>query len=125
MIYRVSGGGIRGATCLWMIAQLCSVGISGLARATELDHYVGTPDNHHSWKKLQKNEVDAFSCSHLEMTSQQWREHVWAHDLQIVRPQRVRNEDVAFLFITGDGDGNANLPMLRVLAERAGAIAAV
>jgi PhoPQ-activated pathogenicity-related protein len=59
------------------------------------------------------------------MTSQQWREHTWTHRMQIVRPDTVRNPDVAFLFVTGDGDGRSSLPMLRLVAERAGAIAAV
>jgi PhoPQ-activated pathogenicity-related protein len=42
-----------------------------------------------------------------------------------VQPANVRNKDIAFVFITGDGDGASSLPMLRILAERAGALAAV
>jgi len=92
--------------------------------AGALESYVGAADNTYSWR-ISGQETNDFTVAHLEMNSQTWRSHLWTHHLQVVRPARVRNSDIAFLFVTGDGDGKGNLPMLRLLAERAGAVAAV
>jgi len=43
----------------------------------------------------------------------------------VVRPVEVRNPGIGFLFVTGDGDGEKTVEMLKTLAERAGAVAAV
>src|SRR5882762_1049446 len=108
-----------------IVLFLFTIGFTGFACAGALENYVASPDTNYTWKQIDQNTGDGFSITHLEMTSQKWREHVWTHHLQIVRPRTVGNEDIAFLFITGDGDGRSSLPMLRILAERAGAIAAV
>jgi PhoPQ-activated pathogenicity-related protein len=63
--------------------------------------------------------------THLALTSQKWRDDVWTHTLHVVRPDKVRNADIAFLFITGDGSGTRTPGLLQTLAARAGAIAAV
>ena len=42
-----------------------------------------------------------------------------------MRPARVTHPDTAFLFITGDGTGGRDIPMLQIIAERAGVVAAV
>ena len=89
-----------------------------------LEDYLAGPDTNHVWKQVDQTKADGFTITQLEMTSQKWREHIWTHHLQIVRPNTVRNGHIAFLFITGDGDGRSSLPMLRILAERAGALAA-
>src|SRR5262249_16346114 len=60
-----------------------------------------------------------------EMISQHWREHTWSHHVQIVKPDKVRNPRLAFLFVTGDGEGRSSLAMLQLIAERAGVLAAV
>ncbi len=90
-----------------------------------LENYVTTADTNFAWKKSGQQQADGFAVTQLELTSQKWREHVWTHHVQIVRPERVRNTDIVFLFVTGDGDGKSSLPMLKILAERAGAVAAV
>lgn len=96
-----------------------------MARAGALENYVGKPDNAFAWKQLDQKEQAGFTVTHLELISQQWREGPWRHHMQVVRPEKVRNPGIAFLFITGDGDGQKNLGLLKTLAERAGAIAAV
>src|SRR6185295_7859277 len=90
-----------------------------------LERYVKGPDSSYSWKVVEKKQTDGLTTVHLEMQSQTWREHPWTHHMRIVRPAVLRNPDIAFLFITGDGDGGGNLSMLKILAERAGAVAAV
>jgi PhoPQ-activated pathogenicity-related protein len=99
--------------------------ISARAAQTPLDDYVRKPDSAFSWKIAKRASAEDFTVTHLQLVSQTWREHEWTHDLQVVRPSQPRHPDLAFLFITGDGNGIKNIPMLKVLAERAGAIAAV
>jgi PhoPQ-activated pathogenicity-related protein len=96
-----------------------------LARGGALEDYVGQPDTHYSWKKADERKTNGFTIAHLEMVSQQWREHAWTHHLQLVVPEKVRNPDIAFVFVTGDGEGKSSIEMLKLLAQRAGAIAAV
>ena len=62
---------------------------------------------------------------HVQLTSQTWHGNLWVHDLQIVRPAEVRNPHSVFLLISGDGDGLSSLSLLRLMAERAGTMAAV
>lgn len=112
----------------WRLATLAFgwalIGIHTIA-AGPLEKYLAAADTHHEWKVVNSKKAEGFTTTQLEMTSQQWREHVWTHHMQIVRPDTVRSPDFAFLFVTGDGDGRSSLPMLRTVAERAGAIAAV
>ena len=96
-----------------------------LVHAGALEDYVKKPDPNYTWKQLAQKEEGGFGITHLELTSQQWREGNWLHHMQIVRPEKVRHPEIAFLFITGDGDGQKNLGLLKILSERAGALAAV
>lgn len=87
--------------------------------------YVQSPDASLKWKQTgQKRSGDA-TVFHLEFVSQTWRGHVWSHHLQVVRPSAVRHSGIAFLYVTGDGEGDGDIPMLKAVAERAGALAAV
>lgn len=98
---------------------------AGTARAGALEDYVRQPDGAFNWKETQQKSSAAGTVTHLELVSQHWRGQFWSHHFQVVRPATLRNSDVAFLFITGDGDGGNYLGMLQTLAERAGAVAAV
>lgn len=102
--------------------------VSGLAfnaHAGALETYVQAPDSTYAWKKRAEFETNGLKVVQLELTSQKWRDSVWTHNLQIVRPAKVRNADIAYLFVTGDGSGSRFLSMLQTLAERGGALAAV
>jgi PhoPQ-activated pathogenicity-related protein len=61
----------------------------------------------------------------LELVSQHWRNQFWSHYLLVVQPNEMRNPGIGFFLITGDGDGEKDIDMLKTLAERAGAVAAV
>jgi PhoPQ-activated pathogenicity-related protein len=98
---------------------------SPTARAADaLLDYVRKPDVSFAWKQVERRDVDGFTATKLEMTSQTWRGHVWQHQVLVVRPPQVRNADIAFLFITGDGDVSKLFNLMKTLAERAGAVAA-
>ena len=96
-----------------------------LARGGALENYVKQKDDAFAWKQVDQIKTNGFTVAHLELTSQKWRESVWTHNLRIVRPDKVRNPDIAFVFITGDGSGTRYLSLLQTVAERGGAIAAV
>jgi PhoPQ-activated pathogenicity-related protein len=99
--------------------------LSNDAHAGALEHYVAQPDSSYAWKQTQQRRTNGFTVTQLELTSQTWRGHVWQHTLQVVRPDKIRNPGIAFLYITGDGRGSSSLGILTALAERAGALAAV
>jgi PhoPQ-activated pathogenicity-related protein len=96
------------------------------ASATDaLSNYVYSADKHFAWKRLTRTNTDAVIINHLQLVSQKWRDSVWDHHVQIVRPAKVRHPEFAFLFVTGSGNGTRQLPYLKLVAERAGCLAAV
>ncbi len=115
---------VHRCVALWLLALHCLVAASA-AHAGALGNYVSAADTNYTWSTRERKGIDGFGVAHLELTSQSWRGHLWTHHLQVVRPDKVRNPHIALLFITGDGNGLSSLPLLKILAERAGAIAAV
>src|SRR6266480_83539 len=98
----------------------CAAAVAGA-----LEEYVDKPDLHYNWKRTEQKREGWGTATRLEMVSQHWRDQFWSHHLIVVRPNEVRNPGSGFLFITGDGDGEKRIEMLKTLAERAGAVAAV
>lgn len=94
-------------------------------RSGPLEDYVARPDPHFNWKETEQKSADGATATHLQMVSQHWRGQFWSHHLQVVRPREVRNPGIALLFVTGDGDGARDLKMFQLVADRAGAIAAI
>jgi PhoPQ-activated pathogenicity-related protein len=90
-----------------------------------LERYVGRPDHHYNWKQTETRKEKWGVLTRIELVSQHWRDQFWSHHLVIVRPHEVRHADIAFVFVTGDGDGRDQLEILKTLAERSGALAAV
>lgn len=90
-----------------------------------LRDYVRAPDASFAWKPVESREVEGVRAARLQLTSQTWRGHDWTHDLLLVHPPEIRNGDIAFLFVTGDGNVEKQFTLLRTLAVRAGAIAAI
>ncbi|HXG49195.1 MAG TPA: PhoPQ-activated protein PqaA family protein [Methylomirabilota bacterium] len=97
----------------------------GRAWAGPLEDYVARPDSVFAWTAGESWPTNGATVQRIDLTSQQWREHRWQHTLTVVRPARVRNPGLGFLFITGDGRGSRELGILATVAERAGIIAAV
>jgi PhoPQ-activated pathogenicity-related protein len=94
------------------------------APADALADYVGHPDASFAWKKLEQRQVEGCLATRLECTSQRWRGHLWTHQLLVVRPPEVRNPEIAYLEIGGDGEVDRAFSTLRNIATRAGVIAA-
>jgi PhoPQ-activated pathogenicity-related protein len=112
----------RGTVTLLIVglafAARCSSGADALA------DYISRSDDSFAWKKTGQRETNSLNVVRLECTSQTWRGNVWRHQLLLARPATLRNPDMAFLFITGDGDVEHQLGLLRTLAESAGAVTA-
>jgi len=100
-------------------------GAASLLQAGPLEDYVQRPDPTSGWKMLARTNRNGLTILHLQLTSQTWHSNLWVHHLQIVRPAQVRQPQSAFLLISGDGDGRSSLELLRLMAERAGTMAAV
>lgn len=93
--------------------------------AGPLETYVSQPDTEYAWQQVKQAQTGSFTTTHLELVSQGWREHVWRHNVKVVRPAQVRNPKTALLYIAGDGDGTGQIDRLKLLGKRAGAMAAV
>lgn len=86
--------------------------------------FVQAKDASFSWKIAEARPEGEWGVTRVELQSQTWRGHPWRHDLLMVRPAAVRNPDIAFLLIGGDGDVRSRRALLELLAKRAGAVAA-
>src|SRR5689334_1510838 len=85
---------------------------ASLSAADALERYVQAPDASYNWKvEYRKNEGE-HSATHLKLTSQTWRTNVWTHDVHVIRPAKMRHPEIAFLFITGSGNGTRYAEML-------------
>jgi len=79
---------------------------------TALPSYLDNGDKTDSWQILETNTIESESVTahDLILTSQQWREFIWKHQLTILVPEQVDHEG-SLLFITGGSikDGEPNL----------------
>jgi PhoPQ-activated pathogenicity-related protein len=98
---------------------------SAAAPTNAFVEYVGCADNAFSWKKTASRRFEGFSAVRLECVSQTWRGGDWRHQILLVRPPEVRHPDIAFLFISGDGNVDAETGFLQAMAARGGAVAAI
>lgn len=78
---------------------------------TALQHYLTNGDQLYSWEKRESYDIsgEPVTAYDLVLTSQQWREFAWKHQLTILVPEKV-SHDGALLFITGGSvkDGEPN-----------------
>ncbi len=115
---RFSGFSLLLLLLLWLVR--------GSALAGVLEDYVNRPDTNYTWKLVGQQGTNGETvAAQIKLTSQKWRDGLWNHDIRIIRPAVVRNPDIAFIYVTGSGNGLREEIILRVIAERAGAIAAV
>lgn len=69
---------------------------------TALQRYLDNGDKTFSWKIIEtyKDKGSSVTAYDLALTSQQWREHIWKHQLTVLVPDELIH-DGALLFITG------------------------
>src|SRR5258705_833790 len=90
-----------------------------------LSNYVYAADQHFAWRQTSQVKTQGFTITRLELTSKKWRDGLWNHHMRIVRQAEVRHPEMAFVYVTGSGSGRRQLPQLKMIAERAGCMAAV
>jgi PhoPQ-activated pathogenicity-related protein len=104
---------------------LASLPFAVQAEKNALIKYVRQPDTAFAWN-VTKTKTNRDSVVHrITLTSQGWRGTNWTHDMVVVRPAKVRNPDIAFLYVTGSADPAAQLEVLQRLAKQAGAVTAL
>lgn len=73
---------------------------SEITPATALQHYLHNGDQTFKWEVRDTYDINDVKVYALLLTSQQWREHVWTHQLTILVPKENKY-DGALLFVTG------------------------
>jgi PhoPQ-activated pathogenicity-related protein len=115
--------------CAILITFFCSVQVLGqqaVSPETALDAYLNNGDKTYKWELKGTSELNGVKAYDLLLTSQQWHEYVWTHQLTILVPKE-NNHDGALLFITGGSNrkGQPNWAKEKDdLAQAIGAIAA-
>src|SRR5689334_6957818 len=113
----------RASKNLFAVVLFCSA-LCAVRAADPLETYVAAPDKTYQWEIKSSEHTNGFTIAALKMTSQTWRTSAWTHTVQIVRPDKMRHPEIAFLFVTGDGANTVYMGMLAKLASEAGATAA-
>jgi len=99
--------------------------VSPITFGNPLENYISSAESTYRWNPIHSSNEAWGSINRYELISQNWRGHSWKHYLVMVRPKVIRNPDIAFLKIAGDGNGEKQIENLKFLAERGGAVAAV
>lgn len=81
---------------------------SALTPETALQGYLNNGDKTYRWEVKETYQVGEAKAYSLLLTSQQWHEYVWTHQLTILVPTE-NSHDAALLFITG-GSNKKGLP---------------
>ena len=80
----------------------------GVTPETALAAYLDNGDDTYQWELKESYSVGNVKAYSLLLTSQQWHEYVWTHQLTILVPEENKY-DGALLFITG-GSNKKGLP---------------
>lgn len=97
--------------CIFAIALLSFLSSNAqdsLTPETALEGYLNNGDNMYRWELKESYKIGTVNAYSLLLTSQQWHEYVWTHQLTILVPAENKY-DGALLFITG-GSNRKGLP---------------
>jgi len=73
---------------------------------TALLNYLNNGDSTYKWEVIESYPVEGAATAYdLKLTSQNWRDHIWTHQLTILVPEGL-NQKEAMLFITGGSNKN-------------------
>jgi len=82
------------------IFSFCTEKPEPVTAKTALQSYLQNGDQSFAWETKESFSLGGITAHELLLTSQQWREHTWTHQLTVLVPQEVKY-DGALLFITG------------------------
>lgn len=74
-----------------------------------LDAYVNKDDGKYAWEVHETAKLKGITVYDLTLTSQQWRETVWKHQLTLFVPETMVSGKTALLFITGGSIKNGDI----------------
>lgn len=77
--------------------------------ATALDRYLNNGDKTFRWEIKESYDIGDVKSYTILLTSQQWREHTWKHQLNILVPATIKY-DGALLFVTGGSINKEGIP---------------
>lgn len=94
-------------------------GVVGLSPArADLHEYVKRPESVFEWRLVEKKETPQGIVYDLQMTSQNWQNIVWKHQIQIYQPTGVEPNKTMLLWNTGGNASPANQAFALELAKR-------
>lgn len=108
-------------------------GIAEVTPSSALEHYTGLEDGRFEWELIESTGVGNVTVNQLLLTSQEWRGHVWRHQLTVFVPQE-NEHDGALLFISGGSNKDEQpnwskedkmWPALAAMAEKNKAIVSI
>src|SRR6186713_3215259 len=79
-----------------------------LTPETALQGYLNNGDKAYRWELKETFQCGESKAYNLQLTSQQWHEYVWTHQVTILVPSENKS-DAALLFVTG-GSNKKGLP---------------
>ncbi|HEX5026400.1 MAG TPA: PhoPQ-activated protein PqaA family protein, partial [Agriterribacter sp.] len=94
--------------CLALFLLFVSFAQAQVTPSTALQSYLHNGDKTFKWEVKDTYDLGDVKAYALLLTSQQWREHIWTHQLTILVPKENAH-DGALLFITG-GSIKGGLP---------------
>ena len=96
------------AVIMQCVIHYPSIAQSDLTPETALQGYINNGDKTFKWELKESFAIGDVNAYSLLVTSQQWHEYVWTHQLTILVPAELKY-DGALLFITG-GSNKKGLP---------------
>src|SRR5690554_2674496 len=88
---------------------------------TALSDYLNNGDRTFEWQVIDSIPVEGATIYEVRLTSQQWREHIWKHQLNVTIPHQIQY-DGALLFVSS-GSINDGIPNRRDPLENREALA--
>lgn len=114
MDYRVKKIGFRVGLTLIAALFLHGAVIAQTTPETALRDYLNNGDQTYEWQITDSIAIEGATIYEVLLTSQQWREHVWKHQLNVTVPHRIQY-DGALLFVSSgsirDGVPNRRDPL--------------
>lgn len=86
---------LRSVLCLLGLALFSTPG------RADLKAYLARPEPVFAWENKGSRAVDGGQIHSLRVVSQQWQNTTWEHDVQVFRPETIKNPDFCLLYNTG------------------------
>ena len=94
---------IAALLCAWNVA-------AQVAPAKALKHYIDREDNTFAWEVRDSLRTDGAMAYRLRMQSQTWREFAWIHELVVIVPDRLTNDEALIHISGGSADEKTGEP---------------